>query len=238
MNAYQDLTIPGLALLALLALLVLVLLLALGAWLYRLWMSRRKRRIPRHWPIHARELLSEEELRVWRWLNTTFEGYHIMIKTPVTRFTKPNPTESGLFWYELLKGIYCTFTVCNEIGQVLGCVDVPRTFGASRKVRLLKENLLAQCGIGYTVVSPTLLPEPDAILQEFLGDEAARIRSAKREEAVVRMAKANLQQTLVVQRGRRKIKEPSMFGPETSSMPSHWNDSFLIQDNTRPAELR
>jgi len=217
--------------------LALVALSGLGVWLYGLWAARRKRRIPRHWPIHARELLNDEELRVWRWLGNTFEGYHVMIKTPVTRFTRPNPTENGLFWYELLKGIYCTFAVCNEIGQVVGCVDVPKTFGPSRKVQLLKENLLGQCGIGYTVIHAARLPEPQEVLNEFLGEEAARIRTTKREEAVVRAARANLQQTLVVQRGRRKIREPGLSSQDSSGMPSHWNDSFLIQDQTQPVEL-
>lgn len=48
-----------------------------------------------------------------------------MVKLPVTRFTMPQVREESQHWFQMLSGVYCTFTVCNVEGQVIGCVDVP-----------------------------------------------------------------------------------------------------------------
>lgn len=208
----------------------------LGLWLY--WAELRKRRIPKHWPLHARVLVNAEELRVWRWLADTFDDHHVMIKMPVTRFTRPNASENGRHLYELLKDTNCTFAVCASDGHVVGCVDVPKPFGLMRKNRILKENLLAQCGISYTVINPDQLPNPAEIRNEFLGEVAARARYLKREEASMEAARINLKKTLVQQRRMRGLKPANDEHASSSSMPSQWPDSFLIQTNSRPAELR
>lgn len=201
--------------------------------LWSRWVNRGKRRIPKHWPLHARVLMNSEELRVWHWMISTFDDHHVLVKMPVTRFTRPNASENGLYWYEMLQNTTCTFSVCANSGHVVGCVDIPKSFGLSQKARSLKSNLLAQCGISYVVLNPSMLPDSDALRNEFFGEEAKKTRHLKREEAVLEVARISLKKTLAQQRHIRKLMDQ-----DTSSMPSHWHDSFLIQSNTRPAELR
>ncbi|EJL83218.1 hypothetical protein PMI15_02692 [Polaromonas sp. CF318] len=202
--------------------------------LWSRWVNRGKRRIPQHWPLHARVLMNSEELRVWHWMINTFDDHHVLVKMPVTRFTRPNANENSLYWYEMLQNTTCTFSVCASDGHVVGCVDVPKSFGLSRKARNLKSNLLAQCGICYVVLNPSMLPDQDALRNEFLGEEATKNRHLKREEAMLETARLSLKNTLAQQRQIRTILDQE----HTSSMPNHWHDSFLIQSNTRPAELR
>jgi hypothetical protein len=198
------------------------------------WVSSGKRRIPKHWPLHARVLMNSQELRAWHWMNSAFDDHHVLVKTPVTRFTRPNASENSLYWYEMLQNITCTFSVCANDGHVVGCVDIPKSFGLSQKARSLKRNLLAQCGISYAVLNPSMLPDPDALRNEFFGEEATKTRHIKREEAALELARISLKKTLAEQRQIRT----QMDQEHTSSMPGHWHDSFLIQSNTRPAELR
>lgn len=215
----------------------LMTMLCVWYWLRLRWVAWEKRRIPKHWPLHARVLVNSEELRIWRWLTNTFDDHYVMIKMPVTRFTRPNASENGLYWYDLLKNTNCTFSVCADDGHVVGCIDVPKSFGLSQKARTLKENLLAQCGISYIVLNPDRLPSPTAIRNEFLGEAAVKTRHMKREEAAVAAARVNLQKTLVQQRGMRKSRA-SHEDSRGASLPSHWHDSFLIQSNSRLGELQ
>lgn len=213
--------------------------LTLWYWLRLRWIAKEKRRIPRHWPLHARPLVNSEELQLWRWLAETFDDHHIMIKVPVTRFVRPNASENGLYWYSLLKNTSCTFSVCSPDGQVVGCVDVPKSSGLSQKAKNLKHNLLAQCGIAYAVINASRLPNPDELRNDFLGEAAARSRDLKREQAAVAAARANLQKTLIQKRDMRQRQAPHDYRDSTSSsMPTDWHDSFLIQANSRPTELR
>lgn len=198
-----------------------------------------RRRIPKLWPLHARELMNYEELQVWRWLTEIFDDHHVMIKLPVTRFTRPNTSENGLHWYGLLRDATCTFSVCSDVGHVIGCADVPKSLGLSQKARNLKYNLLGDCGISYMVLNPSRLPSPAEIRNVFLGETAARSRDLKREEVAVEAVRVNLQKTLVQQRDMRKnIVSQDDVDSASSSMPTDWPDSFLIQSNSRPAELR
>lgn len=132
--------------------------------------ARRRKRIPKRWPLHSRVIANTEEFRVWGWLSKVFYDHHIMIKLPVTRFTLPRSREKGAHWYELLSGIYCTFSVCATDGRVVGCVDVPRENGISRSNRQLKLTLLSQCGIAYCAVNSHNLPTMEEIRSEFLGE--------------------------------------------------------------------
>lgn len=202
--------------------------------LWSRWVNRGKRRIPQHWPLHARVLMNSAELRAWHWMNSAFDDHHVLVKVPVTRFTRPNANENSLYWYEMLQNTTCTFSVVADDGHVIGCVDIPKSFGLPQKARNLKSNLLSQCGICYVVLNPHMLPNPDALRNEFLGEEATKVRHIKREEAVLETARISLKNTLAQQRQIRTHIEQE----HTSSMPDHWHDSFLIQSNTRPAELR
>ena len=139
-------------------------------WAHRA--AKARRRIPKHWPLEPRAMANSQERKVWRWLVRVFFDHHVMVKVPVTRFTLPRAKENSEHWYQLLSGVYCTFTVCGADGQVVGCVDVPGVNGISRGNMQLKVTLLSQCGIAYCVVEPDSLPPLEEIRSDFLGSNA------------------------------------------------------------------
>jgi hypothetical protein len=208
-----------------------------GYWL-RGRAQNATRSIPQRWPLHARVLVNRDELRVWHWLNRTFDDHHVMLKMPVTRYTRPNASGNGRYLYELLRNTNCTFSVCAPDGHVVGCIDMPKSLEMRPSTRNLKENLLAQCGISYLVVHPQRLPSPDDMRNEILGEDASRARSLKREEAEVEAARIHLRKTLLEQRHMRSMRKEHSDSTFSSGIPSQWHDSFLIQANSLPAELR
>lgn len=216
-----------------------------------LWWARRaartRKRIPKHWPLDPRSMTNTEESRVWRWLIRVFFDHYVMIKVPVTRFTFPRTSENSAHWYQLLSGVYCTFTICSLDGQVIGCVDVPRRNGLSQSNRQLKLTLLSQCGIAYCVVKPNVLPTLAEIRAEFLGGSAGTPSKKYRDDVAVAAARQKLRAAVDRQRHRRLGAggPNSAFGPD-SSLPdngfgtSAWeqDNSFIAPLNTRPAKLR
>ncbi|TNF58385.1 MAG: hypothetical protein EP308_00630 [Burkholderiales bacterium] len=233
----------------LLAVLVPVLL-ALGALLYAGWEShraRRRRKIPKHWPLSTRSLTNSEEARVWHWLARAFYDHHIMIKLPVTRFTLPRNREQGMHWYRLLGGVYCTFTICKADGRVVGCLDVPGTGGIPRATRLLKHSLLTQIGLPYWVIKSGNLPSVAEIRAEFLGESITTqaMREREMEERAIIAAQANLRTAISRQRSSRQ----SDFSPLSnwsnsttgvrSDYPSQWQEdnSFLMPLDSRKGDL-
>jgi hypothetical protein len=171
------------------------------------WMARRaaraKKRIPRQWPLNPRAVVNSEERKVWRWLSRVFFDHHIMVKMPVTRFTMPRSKENGLHWYNLLAGVYCTFTICAPEGRVIGCVDVPGPNGISRGNRHLKQTLLSQCGVAYWVIQSNALPTLAEIRTEFLGELASFTSDRERDEAMIAAARLNLRTVIERQRQSR-----------------------------------
>lgn len=159
-------------------LLGLVVGLVLGAALYAFWLRRKadeSLRVPSKWPLVSRVILTNKEYEVLKWLRSTFPDYMVMAKLPVLRFTTPTDTDKnggGTRWQDLLGGVYCTFTVCTTNGNVVGCVDVPGKNGMSKANRDLKESLLSDCRIAYTVVRSAALPTPSAMRAAFLGEIA------------------------------------------------------------------
>lgn len=238
---------------------------AIGALLC-LYMTRRiarkRRMIPKRWPLNPRVLANSQERKAWRWLCQTFFDHHVMIKLPVIRFTLPRTREQGLHWYKLLSGVYCTFTVCRSDGRVVGCVDLLGPNGLSRSNRHLKQTLLLQCGISYWVVEPDGLPTAQEIRTEFLGEAAALAQQTEpeRDGAMIDAARQNLSAALERQRRSRN----SGFSPLTARAPhkhtaepgnsqladsnfpmstgfgSGWQqqNSFLTPLDSRRAELR
>lgn len=157
-----------------------------GAGVHAWWRKREedpKLRMPETWPLRARGLVTTEEQEVWAWLRRTFDDHTVMVKVPVPRFTIPTDkadksskagkgkTESER-WLEVLNGVYTTFSICTTDGKVMGCVDVPGRHGLSEGNRELKESLLSDCGIGYTVVRAGQLPAAKAMRAAFLGELA------------------------------------------------------------------
>lgn len=135
--------------------------------------ERAKRRIPRKWPLAVRSLVNSREKLVWRYLQRAFADHYIMVKAPVTRFTIPQVREESQHWFELLSAVYCTFTVCDAEGQVIGCVDVPGPQGLSLSNQTLKHTLLTQCSLRYWVIDAEQLPSVNSLRVAFLGENAA-----------------------------------------------------------------
>jgi len=223
--------------------------LGLGAALLY-WYNRseqhKRRRIPKEWPLRMRPLVNNREKQVWVWLTKVMFDQQILVKLPVTRFTAPTPGTDAAHWYRLLNGVYCSFTVCNMEGQVIGCIDVPGPNGLSMSNQSLKHALLTHCGIHYLVVDPTNLPHLIQIRTAFLGEHAARGTGNSQLESQFK----DMSQTLhaIVDRKRhsksnaRVQLEASM--PNTSEYaeshlaPGWEQNSFVTPLDSRSGELR
>ena len=227
-----------------------------GVWGHARYMKRKeqaRRRIPRKWPLAIRSMVNSREKLVWRWLSRAFLDHHVMVKLPVTRFTMPQVKAEGQHWFEILSGVYCTFTVCTPEGNVVGCVDVPNLRGLSLSNQTLKHTLLAQCNIRYWVVDPDNLPNATSIRTAFLGEQAVVKETLERvrTEEQFNQTRANLRAAL--SRQRHSQPSPSEFArleailsadPHShesydSHLSSSWKqDSFVAPLDSRAGELR
>ena len=223
-------------------------------------------RVPAKWPLVARGLVTTSEDEVWKWLRSTFHDHLVMIKVPVLRFTIPMDRErhKSAQWLEMLNGVYTTFTVCTTDGAVVGCVDVPGTRGLGQAHRELKEALLADCNISYTVVRSNSLPKVEAMRAAFLGeivdefmtepqpvyDEGGNFQSevAAFTREKMRAAKEAAQREInrharqapgkplnPAPHGDRRGTDSASGAP--SRFPTEWDDSFIQPLDTRPAKL-
>ncbi len=148
----------------------------IGACSYRFWAAyhaREKKRIPQHWQLTARPLFTDVERTVWRWLRQVFHDQQLLLKIPVIRFLSPRNLSQGHHSHELLKGIYCSFTVCTADGTVVGCIDIPGVNGLKASHRDMKQKLFGECGIAYAVLSANNLPTLEGLRATFLGSMAA-----------------------------------------------------------------
>ena len=248
----------------------LVLGAVLGAGAYAWWLrgqASARMRMPSKWPLAARVLMTNEEYEVFKWMRATFHDHLIMVKLPVLRFTVPvskDKNGGGARWQELLGGVYCTFTVCTANGNVVGCLDVPGKRGLNKTNRELKESLLSDCRIAYTVARSVKLPKASAMRAAFLGEMAiedqveaeatrggnssfhADLDSFTREKRLA--AKAAALQELNNNDALKPIPRPQSagFNPDGSGafgsgksgrFPQKWDDSFIQSDESRPAKL-
>jgi hypothetical protein len=167
----------------------------------------------------------------------------------VTRYTMPQVKEQGQHWFNLLSGVYCTFTVCTSDGTVIGCVDVPGPVRLSLSNQTLKHTLLSQCNIRYWVVDPEHLPSVTKIRTAFLGDQAMMKQELERtrHEAEFNASRASLHAAVQRQRHQKNSDfaqlEASRRQDLDSSYDSHlstgWQDnSFVAPLDSRLAELR
>ena len=163
---------------------------ALGALLWVWWLRRRvvrdKLSLPDRWPLRGRPIVNGNEQEVWSSLRSIFHDHAVVVKIPILRFTKLhetrnlNPKRSAKNravervrsdqWVEMLDGLHTTFTVCTLQGKVVGCVDVPGKLELTKANRELKEALLLDCGIAYTVVNAFNLPDVSTMRELFLGE--------------------------------------------------------------------
>ena len=231
------------------------------------WQMRRPERtglrIPSKWPLVARALVTPGEAQVWQWLRSTFHDHVVMIKTPVLRFTIPMEGERhrSREWLELLNGVYTTFTVCTTDGTVVGCVDVPGTLGLPQSNREIKEALLSDCNISYTVLRSSALPKVEVMRAAFLGEivddfltEPQPVFSEDstfQEEVAlftldkVRATKAAAQREINQQAKTRNsgfnnnsVTPATEESGATSRFPAHWQDSFIEPGEPKPGERR
>jgi hypothetical protein len=225
-----------------------------------------KMELPDKWLLTSRVLMTNEEFEVFKWLLATFDDHLVMVKLPVLRFTLPlSKTEhgGGARWQELLAGIYCTFTVCTLNGSVIGCVDVPGKRGLNRNNREVKEALLSDCLIAYTVVRNASLPESSTMRAAFLGEmplddqvEAQDTRGgdsgfheelnsfkekrmAAKEAALLALNKSESAKAA-------QARQAAGFNPDgsgaygsagSSGIVVQWEDSFIQSEDTRPSNL-
>ena len=203
--------------------------------------AREHRRIPKVWPLKARSLVNTSERRVWVWLVKVMFDHQVLVKLPVTRFTTPSHQQEAAHWYKLLNGVYCTFTVCNIDGNVIGCIDVLGPKGLSMGNQTLKHTLLTQCGIRYCVVDPANLPQLTQIRTAFLGPQS--ISGAPPSELKERIKNVSENLHAVVSRQRHSkstqttLADSNTEGSE-SQLPSGWEqNSFLSPLDSRSAPL-
>lgn len=237
-----------------------------GAGLYAWWsyaLASGKMRMPDKWPLTSRVLLTNEEYEVFKWLRGIFDDHLVMVKLPVLRFTLPinkGKNGGGARWQHLLEGVYCTFTVCTANGNVVGCVDVPGKRGLNRVNRDLKESLLADCRIAYTVSRSVNLPNAGSMRAAFLGEPLqdavatrggdssfhAELDSFTKEKRMATKAAAlkelNDNDALKPIQGSRgagfNADGSGASGPTKSHrLPKKWDDSFIQPDESRPAKL-
>lgn len=226
------------------------------------WHMRRAERadlrIPSKWPLVARALVTPGEAEVWQWLRSTFHDHVVMIKTPVLRFTIPMEGErhKSREWLEVLNGVYTTFTVCTTDGTVVGCVDVPGTRGLPQSNREIKEALLSDCNISYTVLRGNALPKVAVMRAAFLGEivdefltepqpvfgedsifqEEVALFTKEKMRAAKEAAQREINQQAKTRNSGFNTNSVTPVTEElgaTSRFPSHWQDSFI-----EPAETQ
>ena len=214
--------------------------------------TRLKRKIPLRWPLSPRKIANTRERIVWAWICQTFDDYAIMIKMPVTRFVFPSTPEQGQTWYQILTNVYCTFTVVDAGGRVVGCVDVMNPQANDQRSYKLKRSLLGSCGVAYAVVDSTFLPESAKIRADFIGhqDQHQRLNDARKTAAATEAAN-QLRSSLYKQRQTRATGSAPL-SPDAdldSQLPSHlttgsgqlgqdWQkNSFLMPLDSRRIDL-
>lgn len=244
-----------------------------GTLLYAWWLRRKasaRLRWPVKWPLGARGLVSTDERDVLKWLRHTFHEHAVLVKVPVLPFTTPLDKEKGKAnserWRALLNEVYTTFTVCTADGKVVGCVDVPGKRGLSEANRELKEALLSDCGIAYTVVRGNHLPAGSAMRAAFLGEipveqvqESQDTRGGSSSFHADLAAFTQKQMTATKEAALNELNKDAQGAAQpvsnrkvgfnldgTSStrvsdkpdrLAGQWEDSFIQPSDTRPARL-
>jgi hypothetical protein len=252
--------------------------LLLGTLLHAWWLRRKagvELRSVGKWPLGPRGLVTTHEHEVWTWLRHTFQEHVVLVKIPVQRFTTPLDRDNARRGskakaqseqlLQLLDGIYTTFTVSTTDGKVVGCVDVPGKRGLSQDDFEVKEALLADCGIAYTVVRGVQLPTSMAMRAAFLGESAveqvraypqtrggdssfnAEVDAFTRQKmktaklAALKELNKDEQQRMQAARDRKTGEGAEGAVPSKTDKPDRfsvqWEDSFIYPADTRPARL-
>lgn len=221
--------------------------LVLGLGLFAAYARHRehqRKRIPREWPLKDRPLVNNRERLVWVWLLKVMFDQQVLVKLPITRFTAPLMQNNAPHWYQLLNGLYCTFTICSLDGRVIGCIDVPGPQGLSISHQALKHKLLTQCGFHYWVIDPEHLPHLIQLRTAFLGEHAARGGDNGQLDSRLKDVSDNLHAIVDRQRSRKQqhapleTPQPNLADDAESRFSSHWGaNSFVTPLDSRPAGL-
>ena len=207
----------------------------LGAVGYRAWSAhtaRNRYRIPGQWQLRTRPLFTGVERTAWHWLERVFFDHHVLVKIPVLRYLSSHSATQGQHSHELLKGVYCSFTVCTSDGSVVGCVDVPGSMGLKASHRDVKKKLFEECGMAYGVLNANQLPTLEALRAAFLGDTASARPTGYELETADRMPLSQPADTPVVpglvpaSMGIRDDKTDLKF-----AVP--WDDSFIMGEEAK-----
>ncbi|MEO6017723.1 MAG: DUF2726 domain-containing protein [Polaromonas sp.] len=241
-----------------------------GVAIYALWLRQQagsSLRLPDKWPLTARVVVTNQEHEVLAWLRNTFHDHLVMVKLPVLRFTAPTDKDkngAGDRWQKVLNGVYCTFTVCTTNGNVVGCVDVQGKRGISKASRDLKESLLSDCRIAYTVVRSNALPKASAMRAAFLGEISVEEQVEDQEtrggdssfhadlDSFTRQKKLAAKEAALRELNKGNDVKPSTAGSPAGFNPDgtgafgsdksrhskpQFEDSFTYTDESRPAKL-
>jgi hypothetical protein len=99
-----------------------------------------------------------------------FADYAVMLKIPLLRYIALTTPADSAVWHKRLSGVYCTFTVCNAEGTVIGCVDYVEPGDSDHAHCYLKESILGKCGIAYVMAGPGHLPAAEKLRRVFIGE--------------------------------------------------------------------
>ena len=143
-------------------------------------------------------------------------------------------------------------------------MDVPGKRGINKTNRQLKETLLSDCRIAYTIVRSNNLPAVGAMRAAFLGE--MQVEDQKETQATRggdsnfhadldsftkdkrNAAKAAALKALNNNNGAKTASthQPAGFNPDgtgafdagkSGKFRTHWDDSFIQSDESRPAKL-
>ena len=215
--------------------------------------ENQRRKAPSRWPLLPRAIINSEERRVWRWLELAFVDYSVMVKMPVTRFSTPDSRQQGVYWYQLLSSLYCSFTVVRADGQVMGCVDLPLRPRERSKSQRMKAAILAQCGIPYVVMQDGALPTLLQMRSKFLGEASAMPQSTQ-QAAAIYAASSHLRNSISRNRqtrhagperqpahnlNKRVAPDSECSGASSSGFSTFGQeDSFIMPLDSRAAPLK
>lgn len=204
-----------------------LLALAIGVFLGLYWAKSRQPKatkplagkIPTRWPLHLRTVVRPNEAIIWRWLRAAFPNQRVLLKLPFSRFTSPD-AEAGREYYELLNGLYASFTITDREGNVLGCIDLGGAQASNASSERIKETVLHQLGIAYEVLQGTRLPTPAALRAAILNTHQDMPSESTFEE--LDDARTQLQELL----GRQRVRRPDGTGEFRTSELGRLTDSI------------
>ncbi|MBI5719500.1 MAG: DUF2726 domain-containing protein [Burkholderiales bacterium] len=132
-------------------LLLLVAACSVGALAYVLLERRKKMEpeLPREWSLTPRPVFNAHERRVHRQLREALPQQVVLAKLPLVRFCQPTDPAQVHFWFDLLGATNVSFAVCSPNGRVLAAIDLDEGRAPTRRSTLIKQAVLAACGIRY-----------------------------------------------------------------------------------------